>query len=196
MAKNQALEYPIVLDYSRPVTEVCKKVMHYSFSRSQSLDMICRPWAPREMPENTVLPSWTQTTKKSAFGPASNGTYVRINADPFVGEPALGRGSYNATPDVLPRWKIDEDGHNVLSALGFILDEIHHKARWYHTCGMERTCWMGRYERASTGRILENLGWQSRQSRTATAETVAPSVSNCIQQEAPGRTFERRKGAR
>ncbi|EED16228.1 Ankyrin and HET domain protein [Talaromyces stipitatus ATCC 10500] len=118
--KKQTREYAIPVDYSKPVPEVCKDVMI--------------PWAPRGA-TGTVknknkggLPSWIQPVTKSAFGPAYNGTYTRINADPLVGKPGAGQCFYNATPNVPARWKIDEEGKNVLTVHGFILDEIDRKA--------------------------------------------------------------------
>lgn len=126
--KKQAREYPIPVDYSKPVPEVCKDVMRYAFSKTQSLNMICRPWAPRIAQKSMTLPTWIQPVTKSAFGPAYNGTYTRINADPLVGKPGPGQCFYNATPNVFARGKIDEDGRNILTVYGFVLDEIDRKA--------------------------------------------------------------------
>lgn len=126
--QKQTREYPIPVDYSKPVPEVCKDVMRYAFSKTQSLNMICRPWAPRIVQKNMTLPTWIQPVTKSAFGPAYNGTYTRINADPLVGKPGPGQCFYNATPYVPAKWKIDEDGKNILTVHGFILDEIDRKA--------------------------------------------------------------------
>ncbi|EEA22069.1 Ankyrin and HET domain protein [Talaromyces marneffei ATCC 18224] len=126
--QKQTREYAIPVDYSKPVPEVCKDVMRYAFSKTESLNMICRPWAPRIAQRSMTLPTWIQPVTKSAFGPAYNGTYTRINADPLVGKPGPGQCFYNATPNVSGRWKIDEDGKNVLTVHGFILDEIDRKA--------------------------------------------------------------------
>lgn len=125
--REQTREYAIPVDYRRSELEVCKDVMRYAFNKTQSLNMICRPWAPR-VTKDKPLPSWIQPVTKSAFGPAYNGTYTRINADPLVGKPAPGQCFYNATPNVFARCKIDEDGKNILTVHGFILDEIDRKA--------------------------------------------------------------------
>lgn len=124
----QAREYSILVDYSKSVPDVCKDVMRYAFSKTQSLNMICRPWAPRITQKSMALPTWIQPVTKSAFGPTYNGTYTRINADPLVGNPGPGRCFYNATPNVFLRRKIDRDGKDILTVYGFVLDRIDRKA--------------------------------------------------------------------
>lgn len=125
--RTQTMEYPIPVNYGSPIPEVCKHVMSYALSKTRSLNMICRPWAPR-VAKGVSLPSWIQPVTKSAFGPTQNGTYTRINADPLVGQPAHGHCFYNATPNVLAKWKIDANGKDILTVHGFILDEIDRKA--------------------------------------------------------------------
>ncbi|KAH8693273.1 heterokaryon incompatibility protein-domain-containing protein [Talaromyces proteolyticus] len=121
--KRQAEPCQIPVDYSKPVQEVCKDVMKYAFEKTKSLNMICRPWAPKA----DDLPSWIMPVTKSAFGLAYNGTYTRINADPLVGQPGY-KLFYNATPNLFGRWNIDRGGKDILTVHGFVLDEIRQKA--------------------------------------------------------------------
>ena len=45
---------PLVVDYSQSFEQVCKEFVHLAIQRSQSLDILCIPWAP----DFDRLPSW------------------------------------------------------------------------------------------------------------------------------------------
>ena len=122
----------IIVDYSKQVVEVCRDFLKFTLSRSRSLDMICRPWAPVD---DKPLPSWIPTLARAAFSPGVRGAYRRVNADPLVGEPGIGAKPYRAssanrlnwTGHVMPAPVLDRrtgDLKHVLNVEGFVLDTI------------------------------------------------------------------------
>ena len=86
--------------------EVCEDFIAFSVKSSQSLDMLCRPWAPdaEDLPDDDRdhLPSWICRLSRSPFRPRPDGNYGRVNADLLVGEPQLGPKVYNATRGTVP----------------------------------------------------------------------------------------------
>lgn len=80
------------LDYEADITDVFQRCVMHCVSVSNSLDIICRPWAPITAGR---LPSWIATIAGSAFGVLEDGSFGRKNCDSFVGSP--NRKTYNAS---------------------------------------------------------------------------------------------------
>ena len=96
----------IVVDYEKSVFEVCRDFLKFVFRSSSSLDMICKPWAPRD----SSLPTWIPQLTGSAFGPTSSGIHRRINADSLVmrqGSRGTGLRPYNASRSLIADWSLD-----------------------------------------------------------------------------------------
>ena len=82
----------ILVDYRKEVRKVCIEVVELVLKQSDSVDIICRPWAP----EWLGLPSWISTLDRDSFRMAKNGLYTRVNADALVGGPDHIGKPYNA----------------------------------------------------------------------------------------------------
>lgn len=80
----------IPLDYTLSPKRVFVSVVEHIVNVSESLDVICRPWAP-----NGALPSWIPTVDKYAYTRRHDGQYERENANSLVGLP--GRPIYSAS---------------------------------------------------------------------------------------------------
>ncbi|KAL4941899.1 hypothetical protein BDV06DRAFT_212249 [Aspergillus oleicola] len=119
----------IPVDYSKTYYEVCRDVLGFTITASNSLNMMCRPWAPVPLEPSQQLPSWIPTMSQSAFGLAPNGVYVRINADPLVGGPHPGQSFYRSAGVKPALWGIDSgaEGKPCLAVFGFELDTIKSK---------------------------------------------------------------------
>jgi Heterokaryon incompatibility protein (HET) len=106
--------------------EVCEDFIAFSIKSSQSLDMLCRPWAPdaEDLPDDDRedLPSWICRLSRSPFRPRPDGNYGRVNADLLVGEPQLGPKVYNAARATVP--EIHKFGTRSLFVHGFVLDTV------------------------------------------------------------------------
>jgi hypothetical protein len=106
--------------------EVCKDFIAFSVKSSQSLDMLCRPWAPdaEDLPDDDRddLPSWICCLSRSPFRPRPDGNYGRVNADLLVGEPQLGPKVYNAARGTAPEFH--RFGARSLFVHGFVLDTV------------------------------------------------------------------------
>jgi hypothetical protein len=89
----------LLIDYNRPFHEVARGFVASCIKNSNSLDIICRPWAP--FPnyyysnfQSPVLSSWACTMDDSVFDIKADGPY-RKRGDSFVGVP--GRPIYQAS---------------------------------------------------------------------------------------------------
>jgi hypothetical protein len=80
------------IDYRKSIWKICIEVVELVLRDSDSVDIICRPWAP----EWDGLPSWISTLGRDSFKMARNGLYTRVNADPLVGAPDRVGKPYNA----------------------------------------------------------------------------------------------------
>lgn len=77
--------------------EVCKDVLAFVMGQSESLDIICRPWAPEPVPEKQQdLPSWIPKLSSAPFELVDK-VYKRVEADPLVGLPGMRRKNYLAS---------------------------------------------------------------------------------------------------
>lgn len=113
----------ITVDYRKDVFHVCKDLLGFIVTRSNSLDMICRPWAP----EYPGLPSWIPQLSGSAFGLGVNGVYRRVNADPLVGRPGLDTKRYRAAKSRPAVWRTEQRQDKSLLVDGFVLSMIREK---------------------------------------------------------------------
>ena len=122
-------QFPV--DYDKTFFQVCKDFLKFTIKHSESLDIICRPWAPTNSGEH--LPSWIPTLSGTVFRPDANGVHSRVKADSLVGLPTLGRRNYNAArkfPLNLKNescFRISEDGS--LFVQGFVLDTIKERSQ-------------------------------------------------------------------
>lgn len=113
----------ISADYDKDLLEVCKEFVKASVKSSNSLDIICRHWAPvtsqmnltlRESDNNLTkeqknwvthrkLASWMGSVSDGPFGTPKDALNGRKNGDSLVGLP--GRSYYNASDGLPPRDK-------------------------------------------------------------------------------------------
>lgn len=131
MRKAQNMTY-FEVNYQEPPLVVFKMFLNIAIKKSESLDIICRPWAPSkgidadDQPQEIKLPSWIPSLSRKPFQPTVHGNMVRYNPDPLVG-PAGGRKVYNASGSNAPIWGITNLNDltlNRLSVKGFVLGEI------------------------------------------------------------------------
>jgi hypothetical protein len=90
----------LIPDYKKPLHQVCIDVIDETIQTSQSLNIICRPWAP----VFHGLPSWIPQASGLPFAIDSSHVYVRRCADPLVGFPQ--QRTYNACGSKLPAAKV------------------------------------------------------------------------------------------
>ena len=127
--KRSVEAFPV--DYKKSFFEVCKDFLRFTIKHSESLDIICRPWAPTKSDEK--LPSWIPTLLGTAFRPGNNLVHSRVNADSLVGLPTHGKGNYNAARKFrltsTSNFRIGDDAEGgSLFVDGFVLDTISEKA--------------------------------------------------------------------
>jgi Heterokaryon incompatibility protein (HET) len=117
----------ITVDYSKTVYEVCKDFLEFALAQSESLDIICRPWAPGPHKGETDLPSWIPKLFGAPFELVEK-VYKRVEADPLVGLPGIGRKNYNASGKRKAIWRFKEDVGRSLFVWGFVLDTVEIKS--------------------------------------------------------------------
>jgi hypothetical protein len=110
----------IMVDYKKSILEICRDLMKFVITHSESIDMLCRPWAPPDM----NLPSWVRTKAESAHLPGLNGVYRRVNADPLVGNPLTPIKPYMASARSKATWSQQARDQRNLVLQGFVLDRI------------------------------------------------------------------------
>jgi hypothetical protein len=124
-------EFPV--DYDKSALEVFKIFVKIAVQRSESLDIICRPWAPeKERDEESgqwkpiKLPSWIPNLSGQPFERQKNGKMLRKNPDILVGSPRSGRRTYNASGSEQMYCFIDllHDNPSTMKVDGFILGKI------------------------------------------------------------------------
>lgn len=80
------------IDYTAPVADIYQDFVRYCVTQSKSMDIICRPWAPRDAEYGLAnMPSWicpVKDTQETAHGPSPH---------IFVGMP--GKCSYKVSRD-------------------------------------------------------------------------------------------------
>ncbi len=93
-------------------------------AQSESLDIICRPWAPEPIHEKEQdLPSWIPKLSSAPFELVDK-VYKRVEADPLVGRPGMRRKNYFASGKRKAIWRFKEDVDRSLFVCGFILDTV------------------------------------------------------------------------
>jgi hypothetical protein len=110
----------IMVDYKKTILEICRDLMKFIITHSESIDVLCRPWAPPDM----SLPSWVRTKAESAHLPGLNGVYRRVNADPLVGNPLWPVKPYMASSRTKATWSQQARDQRSLVLQGFVLDRI------------------------------------------------------------------------
>lgn len=118
--RNRREVLRIEVDYSKPFADVCKDFVDMAIHDSNSLDMICRPWAPAVVD----LPSWVSTVSSASMNLQMDSRVVRINADELVSHRGLGSPIkiYEASGLSHPRFHFDAQR---LCVEGFFLDEVY-----------------------------------------------------------------------
>lgn len=125
------------VDYKKQFYEVCQDFIDFSIRTSESLDMLCRPWAPvksdlpKEYQEGADLPSWICTLSRSPFRPRYDGNFGRINADLLVGMPDTGGATYRASKNTKPsedQYLFGGEGRRNLYVAGLEIDVIRYEA--------------------------------------------------------------------
>lgn len=117
----------LIVDYSQPFEHVCQKFVQLAIQESQSLDILCTPWAP---PSET-LPSWVPSSSQAPEVINRHNVFERVNGDNFVS----GYGDfentklYNASRLTSPNFCISDSlvGTPIISVEGFRLDTIQEK---------------------------------------------------------------------
>jgi hypothetical protein len=115
------------VDYTKPLSAVMKEFVGFVITKSESLDIICRPFPLPERPSE--LPSWVPTFATAAFRPDPSSTMRRVRADPLVGIPSSGVRPYHAAGNTKAEWKFGTGiEENILYVKGFFLDSIEVRA--------------------------------------------------------------------
>ncbi len=130
-AFKKAVSDAFPVDYEKTFFQVCKDFLKFAIKRSDSLDIICRPWAP--INSGVQLPSWIPMLSGTAFRPDAKMVHSRVKADSLVGLPMHGKGNYNAARkfplNKNSHFRIGEEAENgSLFVDGFVLDRIAEKA--------------------------------------------------------------------
>ncbi|KAE9380842.1 HET-domain-containing protein [Stipitochalara longipes BDJ] len=85
----KALDKRIEANYRKCFRDVCADFIEYCIERSNSLDILCRHWAPEFKPSPHTgmvdMPSWILPITGDAFGGPQQSQKGRANGDSFVG---------------------------------------------------------------------------------------------------------------
>jgi hypothetical protein len=126
---KDANEFPV--DYNKSPLAVFKLFVNSAIRRSNSLDIICRPWAPEQGWDDmkneifTIkLPSWMPKISNQPFERNHNGKMSRVNADALVGSPNSVPKVYNASQSEKLVYQLDAHGENSMTVAGFVLGRI------------------------------------------------------------------------
>lgn len=104
----KAVDKRIEANYRKCLRDVCADFIEYCIERSNSLDILCRHWAPppKPSPDNEMveMPSWILPITGHAFGGPQQSQRGRVNGDSFVGGSER-RRPYTASGNILPSFK-------------------------------------------------------------------------------------------
>ncbi|PQE04506.1 hypothetical protein CJF31_00007327 [Rutstroemia sp. NJR-2017a BVV2] len=129
----------IVPDYGKSVLDVFMDFVLHCCSRSRSLDVICRPWAPtsssiadprsKNNPFGNYiqeLPSWIASRDNLPFGDPSRRLNYRLHGKPLVGGSLkrIYNAHYGSGPQVSVRRNKDGACNGSLDVMGLVLGEI------------------------------------------------------------------------
>ncbi|KAF3013704.1 hypothetical protein E8E14_003378 [Neopestalotiopsis sp. 37M] len=125
LVPQMGVQQSIVPDYEKNTLEVYADFISHC-SRSGSIDIICRPWAP--LPVDHPRPTWLRYRGFSPFGDPSQPSDLQRNARPLVGT-AGQRRLYNCDNNSIPQLSANfrpDDGtfDGSLGIRGVILGEI------------------------------------------------------------------------
>jgi Heterokaryon incompatibility protein (HET) len=132
LSSNNDSPEAIVPNYKRSLLDVFTDFILHCFNKSNSLDIICRPWAPvsrssdyNQTPSSHAdsghrLPSWIVSRDELPFGNPSWRATRRMHGRPFVGTSR--KRLYNAHYSTIPKVRVSSGG--VLHAKGIVLCEI------------------------------------------------------------------------
>jgi hypothetical protein len=98
------LDKRIEPDYQKCLRDVYADFISYCIDNSNSLDILCRHWAPRPQELPSDLPSWILPLEGHAFGGPQQRLKGRVNGDGFVG-PSEKKRIYATSRNLLPSYK-------------------------------------------------------------------------------------------
>lgn len=102
---QKALDKRIEANYRKCLRDVCADFIEYCIERSNSLDILCRHWAPlhKQSPHTEMvdMPSWILPITGDAFGGPQQSQKGRVNGDSFVGGSER-TGPYTASGKIPP----------------------------------------------------------------------------------------------
>jgi hypothetical protein len=113
---TKQLDQRIQPNYQKCLLDVCTDFIAYCIEDSNSLDILCRHWAPVKAPQNPLpqeeneidsLPSWISSQGYYAYGSAREHLGGRKNGDSFVG-PRPGERNYHASRTLHPCYRFVE----------------------------------------------------------------------------------------
>jgi len=124
------LDERVAPDYDKPLTNVCANFVEYCIEKSQSLDIICRHWAPdlpvspplesmtfekvEHMKDEERMPAWIPSITGYAYAGPSGVLKPRTNSDSLVGSADHRKQKpYNASKGLKPYVKFGKyhDNH-------------------------------------------------------------------------------------
>ncbi|KAI9665104.1 MAG: hypothetical protein M1821_006552 [Bathelium mastoideum] len=146
----------IVVDYKRSIFDVCKEFLKFAIDRSRSLDILCRPWAPRD----ASLPSWIPRLDNNPFGISQHGVHRRVNADPLVGRPGFETSTYKASYTSTAQVRNLHITGRSFIAKGFVLDRIKAK-KATATAGIIPYEWIAAGGWNDTSQLPPELFWRT-----------------------------------
>ncbi|KAI1375619.1 heterokaryon incompatibility protein-domain-containing protein [Hypoxylon crocopeplum] len=100
---NPPKKEPFPVQYEGMETlQVYTDFVERAMKNSKSLDILCRPWAPKDLKDpkdskEIELPSWIFDLSRKPFQETARGKMVRYNPDPFVGPAVRNGGFYTAS---------------------------------------------------------------------------------------------------
>ncbi|KAH8597037.1 heterokaryon incompatibility protein-domain-containing protein, partial [Bisporella sp. PMI_857] len=108
LALPKTLDKRIEANYRKCLADVCADFIEYCIESSNSLDILCRHWAPvpSSLSQSMIveMPSWILPITGNAFGGPSQSQRSRVNGDSFVR--GTERGShYSASGSIPPSYK-------------------------------------------------------------------------------------------
>ena len=114
----------LIVNYSQPFEHVCKDFVQLIIQTSQSLDILCLPWAPL----SDTLPSWVSQRSLTSSILDGDNKFQRVNGYTFAMEYTGARfvSTYNASRREPPvfHMPIKSKGALRLSVKGFVLDVL------------------------------------------------------------------------
>ena len=117
----------MIVNYSQPFEHVCKDFVQFVIQNSQSLNILCDPWAPL----SDALPSWVSQSSLASHLLDGDNHLQRVNGITFSGEWLGNRifSMYDASRRESPvfHMSINSKGAPRISVKGFVLDALQAK---------------------------------------------------------------------